>query len=56
MVWRRSKWTYTGKDVPLLGQSLGQDRVHINLWLRNGNAPLNGVGDEMVIHSFTFEP
>jgi hypothetical protein len=50
------EWTYTGKDVPLLGQSLGQDRVHINLWLRNGNAPLNGVGDEMVIHSFTFEP
>jgi len=50
------EWTYTGKDVPLLAQSLGHDRVHINLWLLNGNTPLNGEGDEMVIHSFVFEP
>lgn len=47
-----NQWTYTGGNIP----PLGQERVHINLWLLNGNAPVSGVGDEMVIKSFTFQP
>jgi AMMECR1 domain-containing protein len=45
------QWTYTGSDIP----PPGQERVHINLWLDNGYAPVSGVGDEMVINSFTFQ-
>ena len=33
-----------------------EERVHINLWLLNGNAPVSGIGDEMVINSFSFQP
>jgi hypothetical protein len=43
-------WTYTGSYIP----PVGQDRVHISLWLDNGNAPTSGTGDSMVINSFTF--
>jgi hypothetical protein len=39
------QWTYTGGNIP----PVGQQRVHINLWLLNGNAPVSGNGDEMVI-------
>jgi hypothetical protein len=46
------EWTYTGGSIPLPGS----ERVHINLWLLNGNAPLSGVGDEMIINSFSFQP
>ena len=34
----------------------GHDRVHINLWLLNGRAPVNDVGNEMIINSFSFQP
>jgi hypothetical protein len=46
------EWTYTGAYIP----SPGRERVHINVWLLNGSAPLRGIGDEMVISSFTFQP
>ena len=46
------QWTYTGANIP----PPGQERVHINLWLLNGNAPIRGNGDEMIINSFTFQP
>lgn len=46
------QWTYTGNSIP----TAGQERVHINLWLLSGTAPQTGVGDEMVINSFTFQP
>jgi len=46
------QWTYTGSYIP----PVGQERVHINLWLLNGSAPVSGAGDEMVINSFTFQP
>ncbi len=46
------QWTYTGSYIP----PTGQERVHINLWLLNGNAPASGMGDEMVINSFAFQP
>ena len=46
------EWTYTGGNIPLVGQ----ERVHINLWLLNGNAPAAGSGDEMVINSFSYQP
>lgn len=45
-----NSWTYTGSYIP----PVGQDRVHINLWLLNGNAPVSGVGDQMVVNSFNF--
>lgn len=45
------QWTYTGSYIP----PSGQERVHINLWLLNGSAPVSGVGDEMVINSFAFQ-
>jgi hypothetical protein len=44
------QWTYTGAYIP----PVGQDRVHINLWLLNGSAPVSGTGDGMVINSFNF--
>ena len=47
-----SQWAYTGTNIP----PPGQERIHINLWLLNGNAPVNGIGDEMVIRSFTYQP
>jgi hypothetical protein len=47
------QWTYTDTAyIPVPGQ----ERVHINLWLLNGSAPLSGVGDQMVINSFSFQP
>jgi hypothetical protein len=46
------QWTYTGGYIP----SPGQERVRMNLWLLNGNAPVNGIGDEMIINSFAFQP
>ncbi len=46
------QWTYTGPYIP----AVGSERVRINLWLLNGAAPTNGVGDEMVISSFSFNP
>jgi hypothetical protein len=46
------QWTYTGAYIP----PPGQERVHINLWLLNGSAPVSGIGDEMVISSFAFQP
>lgn len=47
-----SQWTYTGPDIP----PVGQERVHINLWLLHGSPPVSGIGDEMVIRSFAFQP
>lgn len=46
------EWTYTGAYI----LPPGQERVHINLWLLNGSAPVSGVGNEMLIRSFTFQP
>lgn len=45
------QWTYSGAYIP----PPGQERVHINLWLLNGSAPASGIGDEMVVNSFTFQ-
>lgn len=46
------EWTYTGPNIPVRGP----ERVHINLWLLSGAAPASGLGDELVIEGFTFEP
>jgi len=46
------QWTYSGAYIP----PPGQDRVHINLWLLNGSAPLSGAGGQVVINSFAFQP
>jgi hypothetical protein len=45
-------WTYTGPYIP----QVGQERVHLNLWLLNGRAPASGAGDEMLVDSFSFQP
>ena len=47
-----SQWTYSGANIP----PPGAERVHINLWLLNGSAPVAGNGDELVINSFSFAP
>jgi hypothetical protein len=44
-------WTYNGAPIP----QPGQERVHINLWLYGGIAPVTGTGDEMTINSFSFQ-
>jgi hypothetical protein len=46
------QWTYTGAN----NFAPGSERARINLWLLNGMAPTNGIGDEMIIKSFTFQP
>ncbi len=46
------QWSYMGGNIP----PVGQERVHINLWLLSGSAPTGGSGDEMVINSFVFQP
>lgn len=46
------EWRYTGADIP----APGPERVRINLWLLNGSAPLGGVGDELIVDAFSFEP
>jgi hypothetical protein len=47
-----SQWTYAGANIP----PVGQERVRVNLWLLNGNAPTSGTGDEIVIKSFAYQP
>ena len=46
------QFNYTGANIPPVDGAF----VHINLWLFNGSAPTNGVGDSMTIKSFTFQP
>lgn len=46
------QWNYTGTYIP----PPGQERVHINLWLLNGQPPVSGNGDSLVINSFTYQP
>lgn len=44
------QWTYTGANIP----TPGSERVHFSNWLLGGAQPLDGVGDEVIIHDFTF--
>jgi hypothetical protein len=46
------QWTYSGAYIP----PVGQERVHLNLWLLNGNAPVSRTGGELIINSFNFQP
>ena len=45
-------YTYIGTDVP----KSGDERVHLNLWLFGGAAPMNGLPVEVVVESFAFVP
>jgi len=47
------KWLYTGNDIPLREESL---RVHINLWLYQGDPPSNGQEVEVVIKDADLPP
>jgi hypothetical protein len=47
-----ASYAYGGKDVPLPGD----ERVHLNLWLFNGNGPTDGQPVEVVVRSFSFAP
>jgi hypothetical protein len=47
-----ASYTYTGGDVP----APGDERVRLNLWLRGGIAPINGLSQTVVIESFAFTP
>ena len=43
-------WTYTGKNIP----TAGSEKPFINLWLNQGNAPSNGLTQELILSAFTF--
>lgn len=45
-----NEWTYTGADIP----PPGNERMRFNLYLYGGDAPVQGLGDEVVISSFDF--
>jgi len=48
-----AEWTYTNQlYIPVPGRA----RVRINLWLENGQPPMSGIGDEVIITSFTYQP
>lgn len=44
-------WTYTGVHLP----RPEQPRVHMNMWLLNGNSPQNGQPATVVVTDFAFE-
>lgn len=46
-------WEYTGEGVP---PANGAGNARINLWLLNGQAPLDGQPVEVVVQSFRFIP
>ena len=46
------KWTYRGSYI----QPPGREQLHFNLWLFGGRVPQYGVGNEIVITSFSFQP
>ena len=43
-------WTYTGAGIP----TPGDEKVHMNLWLVNGAAPMNGQPVEVVLSNFRY--
>ena len=45
-------WSHTGADVP----PPGGERVHMNLWLFQGRAPVSGRGAEVLLANFSFSP
>ena len=49
-VWQR--WNYNSHLVP----DEGLAKIHMNLWLVNGQAPKNNQEVEVIISNFTFEP
>ena len=46
------EWEYVGDDVP--GE--GDEKVHLNLWLLQGQSPSDGQEAEMVIQAFEWTP
>jgi hypothetical protein len=46
------QWTYSGSDIPMASL----EKVRINFWLFQGQAPSNGLDHELVIDSFSFTP
>ena len=46
-----SQWTYTGSDIP----APSTEKVHINLWLMNGQPPSDGQKVEVVIEKVEFK-
>ncbi len=47
-----TSWSHAGPDVP----TPGGERVHMNLWLMGGQAPLDRRAAEVVISGFAFTP
>lgn len=47
-----TSWEYRGSRVP----TPGEERVRVNLWLRQGRSPLGGEGCEVVLRRFGFRP
>lgn len=47
-----SAWTYQGSDIPIPGG----EQIRLNLWLVNGQPPVDGEEVEVVISRFVFVP
>lgn len=47
-----ASWRYTGADIP----PENIERWRFNLWLFGGNAPSSGIGDEVIVRSFDYQP
>ena len=47
-----AEWFYVGRDIPYASI----ERVHLNLWLFQGQAPVDTQGLEMVVDRFAFIP
>ena len=45
------RWTYGGDDIPRDTKS----RVHLNLWLFQGETPMEDGGLDLIIHRFSYE-
>jgi hypothetical protein len=47
-----AEWTYTGGFVP----PPGDENPRMNLWLLNGEPPINGREVEVIVSRFEFQP
>ena len=43
-------WVYTGPDIP----PPGNERMRFNLYLYGGDAPVSGLGDEVIVTTFEY--
>ncbi len=47
-----AEWSYDGSFT----KEPGNENIHLNFWLVSGNDPLDGLGDEVVVSGFKWQP